>query len=72
MKNEYFEVIKRVKNLPFKAGSFIKGYTLANTYCLGGYAVGEYRKKELVKSGAIKRIAKSELTRILIGRNVIG
>jgi hypothetical protein len=70
MKYEYFEVIKRVKNLPFKAGSFIKGYTLANKYCLGGYAVGEYRKKELVKSGAIKRIAKTELTRILIGRNV--
>lgn len=72
MKDEYFEVRRKIKNLPWKVGEFLKGYALTDRYILGGYNVGEYRKKELIKSGAIKRIAKTELTRILIGRNVIG
>ena len=70
IKYEYFEIIKRVKNLPFKVGCFIKGYKLANTYHLGGYALGEYRKKELIKSGAIKRIPKTKLIEILISRHI--
>lgn len=66
---EYYEVVKRIKNLPFKSGDFIKGYKLGDQCELGGYAVGETHKKELIKTGYIKRISKAELTRILLGRH---
>lgn len=70
MRYEYFEVIKSTKNMPFKRNSFIKGYKLSNSYVLGGYKIGEVRKENLLKSGAIRKISKAELTRILFGRNV--
>lgn len=69
LKYEYYEVIKRIKNFPFKSGDFIRGYKLGDQLVLGGYAIGETRKKELVKTGYIKRISKAELTRILLGRH---
>ena len=71
IKYEYFEVKKPVKNtLPFKAGTFIKGYKLSTGYVLGNYNIGEAKKNELLKAGAIKRISKTELFRILVARNV--
>lgn len=69
LKYEYYEVVNRIKNLPFKSGDFIRGYKLGDQYELGGYAVGETRKKELIKAGNIRRISKAELTRILLGRH---
>lgn len=69
LRYEYYEVVKRIKNLPFKSGDFIKGYKLGDQCELGGYAVGETHKKELIKAGYIKRISKAELTRILLGRH---
>lgn len=69
LRYEYYEVVKRIKNLPFKSGDFIKGYKLGDRYELGSYAVGETHKKELIKAGYIKRISKAELTRILLGRH---
>ena len=71
MKTEYFEVNRKIKNYPWKVGDFLKGYVLADCYILGGYNVGRSTKKELITSGAIVKISKKELTRILIGRNVI-
>lgn len=71
MKNEYFEVKRNIKNYPWKVGEFLNGYVLADSYVLGGYNVGSFTKKELIKSGVIVRISKKELTRILIGRNVV-
>lgn len=66
----YFIVIKKIKNLPFKPGNFLRCYKLGNQDVLGGYAIGDKRKKEYVKNGYIKRISKIELSNILIGRNV--
>lgn len=70
-REEFYEVKQRVKNMPWKRDEFIKGYKLVDTYILGGYSIGESCKKELIETGAIVRISKKELTRILIGRNVI-
>ena len=69
LRYEYYEVVRPIKNLPFKSGDFIRGYKLGNCHELGGYAVGETRKKELIKAGYIKRISKAQLTRILLGRH---
>lgn len=71
MKTEYFEVNRKIKNYPWKVGEFLKGYVLADCYILGGYNVGSSTRKKLIESGVIMRVSKKELTRILIGRNVI-
>lgn len=69
LKYKYYEVVKRIKNMPFKPGDFIKEYKLGDQCELGGSAVGETHKKELIKAGYIKRISKAELTRILLSRH---
>jgi len=70
IKYEFFEVKKRVQNLPWKQDEFIKGWKLADNYVLGGYTLGEARKNELIKSGHIKKVSKSYIANILINRNV--
>lgn len=69
LKYEYYEVVKHIKNLPFKSGDFIRGYKLGDQCILGDHTTDETYKKELVKAGYIKRISKAELTRILLSRH---
>lgn len=71
MKYEYFEVIKPVKNLPWKQFNFLRGYKTSNGYVLGGYNINEIRKKELVKSGNIRRVSKEYVSHILFNRYTI-
>ena len=66
---KYYEVVKRIKNIPFKPGDFIKEYKLGDQFELGGYNTSATCKKELIKAGYIKRISKAELTRILLSRH---
>lgn len=71
-KYEFFEVVKPIKNLPWKKFEFLRGYKTSNGYVLGGYNIGETRKKELIKLGHIKRVSKSYVIQILINRHTIG
>lgn len=71
MRKDFFIVMKKVKNHPWKVGQFLSGYALSNGYVLGGFNIGNNVKRELIALGNIRRVSKKELVETLIGRNVL-